>query len=86
MGRILFNEIVPEGVGFINEVLTKKNLRGIIARVLKATGFPSTAKFLDDIKELGFENATRAGLTFSIVDIVIPDEKIRLIEQAQIEV
>ncbi len=86
MGRILFNEVVPEGVGYINEVLTKKNLRGIIARVLKATGFPETAKFLDDIKMLGFENATTAGLTFSIADIVIPDAKEKLIESAQVEV
>ena len=86
MGRILFNEVVPAGVGFINEVLTKKNLRGIIARVLKSTGFPATAAFLDDMKNLGFENATTAGLTFSIADIVIPDEKIRLIEEATVEV
>ncbi len=86
MGRILFNEIVPEGVGYINEVLTKKNLRGIIGRVLKAAGFPQTAAFLDAIKELGFENATTAGLTFSIADIVIPDAKIELIEGAQKEV
>ena len=86
MGRILFNEVVPKGVGFINEVLTKKNLRGIIARVLKATGFPETSAFLDAIKELGFENATKAGLTFSIADIVIPDEKEILITNAQEEV
>ncbi len=86
MGRILFNEVVPEGVGFINEVLTKKNLRGIIARVLKATGFPQTAAFLDEIKGLGFENATTAGLTFSIADIVVPDAKVKLIEGATKEV
>ncbi|MGB0651385.1 MAG: DNA-directed RNA polymerase subunit beta' [Rhodothermales bacterium] len=86
MGRILFNEIVPEGVGYINEVLTKKNLRGIIGRVLKASGFPATAAFLDAIKELGFENATTAGLTFSIADIVIPDAKEELISGAQTEV
>ena len=86
LGRTLFNEIVPEGVGFINEVLTKKNLRGIIGRVLKATGFPETAAFLDAIKNLGFENATTAGLTFSIADIVIPDAKEELIGGAQKEV
>jgi len=86
LGRTLFNEIVPQGVGFINEVLTKKNLRGIIGRVLKATGFPETAAFLDAIKNLGFENATTAGLTFSIADIVIPDAKEVLISGAQKEV
>ncbi|RMH68763.1 MAG: DNA-directed RNA polymerase subunit beta', partial [Bacteroidetes bacterium] len=86
VGRVLFNEVVPEGVGFINEVLTKKNLRGIIGRVLKATGFPKTARFLDDIKELGFEQATAAGLTFSLADIVVPEAKNTLISQANEEV
>ncbi|NNE69714.1 MAG: DNA-directed RNA polymerase subunit beta', partial [Rhodothermales bacterium] len=86
MGRVLFNEIVPEGVGFINEVLTKKNLRGIIARVLKASGFPKTARFLDEIKTLGFERATEGGLTFSLSDIVIPDQRQRLIDEAEAEV
>ncbi len=82
MGRILFNEEVPADVGFVNEVLTKKNLRNIIARVLKATGFPETALFLDGIKRLGFERATQGGLTFSLADIVVPDAKEKLIEDA----
>ena len=82
MGRILFNEAVPADVGFINEVLTKKNLRNIIARVLKTTGFPETALFLDAIKRLGFERATQGGLTFSLADIVVPDDKEKLIEDA----
>ncbi len=86
VGRVIFNEIVPTGVGFINEVLTKKNLRGIIGRVLKATGFAATAQFLDDIKSLGFENATTAGLTFSLSDIVVPDAKEELIQDALEEV
>ncbi len=84
-GRVLFNEVVPEAVGYINEVLTKKSLRGIISRVFKATGFPETAKFLDDIKELGFTRATAGGLTFSIADIVIPDAKQVLIDEASAE-
>lgn len=83
VGRVLFNEVVPDGVGFINEVLTKKNLRGIIGRVLKATNFAETARFLDEVKRAGFESATKAGLTFSLADIVVPDEKIEFIEEAQ---
>jgi len=86
MGRVLFNEIVPGGVGFINEVLTKKNLRGIISRVLKAAGFPNTAKFLDELKMLGFERATEGGLTFSLADIVVPDAKEKLISEAEAKV
>ncbi len=86
MGRTLFNEVVPESVGFINEVLTKKNLRPIISRVFKATGFSETAKFLDDIKRLGFEQATAGGLTFALADIVVPDAKDTLIQGANKEV
>ena len=86
VGRVLFNEIVPEEVGYINEVLTKKNLRPIISRVLKASGFAKTARFLDDIKETGFERATTAGLTFSLADIIVPDSKQKFIGDAQQEV
>ena len=85
-GRVLFNEIVPEGVGFINEVLTKKNLRPIISRVFKATDFARSARFLDDLKNLGFEQATTGGLTFSLADIVVPDAKEVLIGEASQEV
>ena len=86
VGRSLFNSAVPENVGFINEELTKKSLRKIIGRVLKATGFARTAAFLDAIKEMGFERATAAGLTFSLADIVVPDAKEELIDKASAEV
>ena len=82
VGRVLFNESIPEKVGFVNEVLTKKNLRRIIARVLKATNFPETSSFLDSIKRAGFEFATMGGLTFSVADIVVPDEKEELLKEA----
>ena len=86
VGRVLFNEVVPRGVGFINETLTKKALRNIIGRVLSVTGFSLAAKFLDDMKNLGFEQATRAGLTFSLAHIVVPDAKEKLINDAMVEV
>ena len=86
VGRVLFNEVVPVTVGYINETLSKKNLRGIISRVYQATDMPTTAKFLDDIKNLGFERATKGGLTFALADIVIPDEKFVLIDAADKEV
>ncbi len=86
VGRVLFNEVVPEAAGYINEVLTKKNLRGIITRILAATGFAETTKFLDNIKNRGFEQATTAGLTFSLADIVVPQEKENLIDDASSEV
>ena len=86
VGRVLFNEFVPPQLDFINDVLTKKNLRRIIARVLKATNFPETAVFLDNIKRAGFEYATMGGLTFSIADIVVPDKKGELLRSAHEEV
>ena len=86
VGRVLFNEIVPREVGFINEVLTKKNLRPIIGRVFKTVGLARTSRFLDDIKELGFERSTTAGPTFALSDIVIPDAKEKLLSDANQEV
>ena len=86
VGRVLFNQAVPAQVPFINEVLTKKALRGIIANVLKKTDVPTTAKFLDDIKSMGYGRAFRGGLSFSLNDIRIPDAKAILITEASEEV
>ena len=83
VGRALFNDIVPAGVGYINQVLTKKNLRGIIAGVFKATNFPKTAKFLDEVKDLGFGQAMLGGLSFSLSDIVVPEAKTTLLKEAE---
>lgn len=75
VGRIIFNEVVPAEVGFLNTLLTKKSLRDIIGNVLKRCGTATTAKFLDDIKEIGFANAFSGGLSFNLDDVIIPDEK-----------
>ena len=83
VGRALFNDIVPAGVGYIDQVLTKKNLRGIITGVFKATDFPRTARFLDEIKDLGFGQAMLGGLSFSLADIVVPDAKQTLLKEAE---
>ncbi|HMR28980.1 MAG TPA: DNA-directed RNA polymerase subunit beta', partial [Flavobacteriales bacterium] len=85
-GRVLFNEVVPDEVGFINELLTKKALRDIIGLVLKECGTAKAAQFLDDIKELGFMSAFRGGLSFNLMDVVVPDEKDKLVGAAQKEV
>lgn len=81
VGRVLFNEVVPKEIGFINELLTKKSLRDIIGRVLKEAGTAKTAKFLDDIKNLGFEWAFRGGLSFNLDDVIVPEEKDKLVEE-----
>jgi DNA-directed RNA polymerase subunit beta' len=85
-GRILFNQCVPEEVGYIDELLTKKKLQQIIGKVFKESGFARTAKFLDDIKELGFQTAFRGGLSIGLGDIMIPEEKQKLIADARVEV
>ncbi len=86
VGRVMFNEVVPEKAGYINEVLTKKSLRDIIGKILKLTSVPETAEFLDKIKDMGFGFAFRGGLSFSLGDIIIPGEKINMIGAANKEV
>jgi len=86
VGRVLFNQMVPEEVGYINQLLTKKSLRDIIGEVVKVTGMARAAQFLDDIKELGFQMAFRGGLSFNLEDINIPEAKVTLIAQATKEV
>ena len=85
-GRVLFNELVPKEAGYINELLTKKSLRDIITRIVKISGVPNTAKFLDDIKELGYYMSFKGGLSFNLSDVVVPKEKNILIEKARKEV
>jgi len=80
-GRILFNQVVPKEVGYINEVLTKKSLRDIIGNVLKVAGVARTAQFLDDIKEIGYMMAFKGGLSFNLEDVIIPEEKHELVEE-----
>src|SRR5690349_6223832 len=85
-GSVLFNQYVPTEVGYINALLTKKNLREIIGDIITITNVPKTAKFLDDIKQLGFRMAFKGGLSFSINDLIIPDIKNELLENAKGEV
>ena len=86
VGRVLFNEVVPEQAGFFNVVLTKKNLREIIGDILKVTSVPETAEFLDKIKGMGYAFAFKGGLSFSLGDIIIPPEKTSMINDANNQV
>ena len=86
VGRVLFNQVVPEEYGYINSVLTKKALRDIIGDILKVTGTARTANFLDDIKNLGYKMAFEGGLSFNLGDVIIPDIKEELINSANDEV
>ncbi len=86
VGRVYFNQIVPEKVGFVNELLNKKSLRNIIGEVIKITDVPTAVDFLDDIKDLGFKSAYEGGLSFSLNDLIIPEIKTKLIQDSQNEV
>ena len=86
VGRVLCNIFVPKEYGYLNELLTKKSLRDIIGNILKKAGIKITAKFLDDLKDLGFNMAFKGGLSFKLSDVVIPEMKERLVEQANGEV
>ena len=86
VGRVLFNMVVPEQAGYINEVLNKKSLRDIIGNILSVTDVPTTAEFLDKIKTMGYEFAFKGGLSFSLGDIIIPPEKHEMIADANTQV
>src|SRR5690554_2932593 len=85
-GRVLFNEIVPKQMGFMNKTFGKKELRTLIGEIYTTAGTIPASLFLDDMKKLGFENATLGGLSFSLEDIIIPDTKAELINNAKDEV
>ena len=85
-GRVIFNEVVPKEVGFINQLLTKKALRDIIGDILKVVGVARAAKFLDSMKDLGYYWAFKGGLSFKLSDVVIPAEKDKLVGDATAKV
>jgi DNA-directed RNA polymerase subunit beta' len=85
-GRVLFNQHVPAGLGYINELLSKKSLTEIIAECYRRHGNKVTAKFLDDLKDLGFYYAMKSGVSISLADVISPPEKEVLINRAQSEV
>ncbi len=85
-GRVIFNEQIPEQVPFVNVLLTKRNLKKVIADVLERTDFSVTADFLDSIKELGFMWAFKGGLSFNLGDLITPTVKQETLDEAQAEV
>jgi len=85
-GRVIFNEAVPQGLPFVNQLLTKKNLKNVIGEVLERTSFAVTADFLDAIKDMGFMWAFKGGLSFNLGDLITPSIKFKTLEEAQTEV
>jgi DNA-directed RNA polymerase subunit beta' len=86
VGRVLFNQFVPEQVPYINKLLTKKSLRSVVTEIITLTDIPTAVAFLDNIKGLGFRQAFEGGLSFNLGDLTIPAEKETLIEEADLKV
>jgi DNA-directed RNA polymerase subunit beta' len=84
-GRVIFNQIIPEGIEYNNELLNKKKVQTIVGEIIKKKGNQVACKFLDEIKNLGYEYATRAGVTFGADDLVVPVKKIEYVKRANEE-
>ena len=86
VGRIMFNNCVPHEIGYVNELISKKSLRDIITRVIRHCGVPRSAKFLDDVKNMGYYMAFKGGLSFNLDDVLVPAEKEEYIRQGDAQV
>jgi len=83
VGRIIFNEVLPDDLGFRNEVMDRKALKNVVAECYQLLGNERTAEVVDNIKRVGFHYATRSGITIAVQDLVVPAEKQGLIEEAE---
>ena len=86
VGRVLVNQYVPQEIGYVNEILSKKSLRDIIGKVIKVCGVTRSAQFLDNIKNLGYYMAFKGGLSFNLGDVLVPPEKETLVAEGNAEV
>ena len=86
VGRVIVNQIIPDEIGYFNDIISKKTLRGIIADVIKAVSMARACSFLDGIKNLGYRQSYLAGLSFNLDDIIIPEEKEAIVQKGQDEV
>ena len=86
VGRVIFNSILPDEIGFINEIINKKRLTKAVNEAYMIAGNAKTVIFLDKLKDLGFAMATKSGVSISISDILIPDQKDEILMEASNEV
>lgn len=86
VGRVIFNEVLPESLRFVNEIVPKDKLVSLIDRCARTLGLDVTVKLLDDLKDLGFEMATKSGLSIGMDDVVVPKEKQKILERSEEEV
>ncbi len=85
-GRVLFNDILPENLRFMNEEFVKKSLNGIMARMLEEVGQEETAKFADKLKDLGFKSVSLSGISWGMDDLKVPIEKADILADAETKV
>jgi DNA-directed RNA polymerase subunit beta' len=83
VGRIIFNRVVPEVLGFINETMDKSRLKKLFAECIKVSGTESAALLADNVKQLGFKYATTSGTTISTNDIRVPQTKFQILQEAE---
>lgn len=83
VGRLIFNEVIPPELGYINEIVGKKLLAQIIGKCYRQLGYERTGELLDGIKKLGFKYATKAGITVGITDVTIPSNKPEILAEAE---
>lgn len=86
VGRIKLNQIIPENLRFVNEEMTKKELKALVAKVLESNGPEDTARFVDKIKDLGFEAVTKSGISWGMGDLMVPEDKKSIMEEAEVRV
>jgi len=86
IGRILLNDILPDEFRFLNEEMTKKELKTLMARILKTAGQEKTARFIDSVKNLGFNMASRSGVSWGMDDLKIPEKKNQIINNSEEQV
>lgn len=86
MGRIIFNDTLPEHLRFINEEMTKKELKLMLSRILETEGQEKTAEFIDKIKDLGFRTVTKSGISWGMDDLKVPESKKKILEEAEVKV
>ena len=85
-GRVMFNDILPEEMRFINEELTKKELKGVVAKMLETLGKEETALFVDRVKNLGFKSVTLSGISWGMDDLSVPKQKKEILADAEVRV
>lgn len=83
VGRIRLNEILPEALRFLNEEMTKKELKALVAKVMEISGQDEAVKFIDNIKSLGFEFVTKSGISWGMEDLTVPGEKEAMMAEAE---